>query len=157
MSVMGRTPLILATAAAMAIAGCAAKPKSAPSTRPSTTRPLATRPIDPKTLLTLDQLEPKLEPPKAQTPATAPSTAPAPLDAVELYAAARDAQLLGKRQVAVDLLQKAIALDPDSFEIRYALGKAYENGPWDERSLAALLQAAELDPDRVELQADIGR
>jgi tetratricopeptide (TPR) repeat protein len=41
--------------------------------------------------------------------------------------------------------------------VQIALGEAYQNGAWDERSLAALLKAAEIDPDHVELQADIGR
>jgi tetratricopeptide (TPR) repeat protein len=159
-SALPRTPVYataIASITALALAGCASKAKRPATTRPSTTRPLATRPIDAKALLTLSQLEPKLDPPRAAA-TTAPATGPLPpLDAIELYATARDAILTGRRQAAVDLLEKAAALDSQSFEIRYALGKAYLNGPWDERSLAWLLKAAELDPDRVELQTDIGR
>src|SRR5439155_18536520 len=99
----------------------------------------------------------------ASQPATPPSTNPAapqrpPLEALTLYAEACDNLLKHRRLAAVTLLEKAIALDPDSFELHFALGRAYlGSGGSDERSVAEMGRAAEIDPDHVELQTDLGR
>ena len=117
---MGTARLILTMVAVLVAAGCAAKPKPAPATQPASTRQFATRPIEPKALLTLDKLELKLDPPKTHATTAPATTAAAPLDAIELFAAARDAFLLGRRQAAVELLEKAAALEPQPLELARA-------------------------------------
>src|SRR5438876_111000 len=94
-----------------ALAGCAAQrpvataPRSAPTTHPTIA---ATQPLDPKALLTLDQIQPKSKIPEP----AATQSAPAPLKALQLYAQARAAQLENRRYAAISLLEKAIQLDP---------------------------------------------
>src|SRR5262245_53693878 len=121
---MTRARLILVIAALLAT-GCASKPKAtppeSPTTRVATTGP-STRPIDPKANLTLAELEPR-----PVMPATAPSTqdsTPPPLEALELFATARDQILRGQRASAVRILEQAIKLDSDSYELWFALGQA---------------------------------
>lgn len=98
----------------------------------------------------------------ASRAATAPSTRPAPdrppLEALRLYAEACDNLAKHRRLAAITLLEKAIELDPHSFELHYALGRAHmSSAAMDERALPALTRAAQLNPDRVELQTDLGR
>jgi tetratricopeptide (TPR) repeat protein len=111
---------------------------------------------DPKSRLTLDQIPPPLSLPTAR-PTTQPDV-PAPVESLALYAAARDALLDGRPWAAVDLFHKAIALDPDSFELYRGLGQA---------QLAALRhpnpaeidsfqKALELRPDDLHLRALLG-
>ena len=102
---------------------------------------------------------------KILPPATlpAPTTAPAgperpPLEALTLYAEACDNLLAHRRLAAITLLEKAVALDPGSFELHAALGRAYlGSGGTDPRSISEMERAAEIDPDHVELQTDLGR
>src|SRR5262245_46125814 len=122
---------------------------TAPATAP------ATQPIDPIALMTLDQIEPV-----PKLPASQPSTAPSkpPLEAIELYAKARDARNQRQRYTAINLIEKALELDPDSFELNFALGRAYleANGSVD-RALAALEHAASIDPNSIDVQFELGR
>jgi predicted Zn-dependent protease len=156
--------------AALFAAGCAARaPESVPAPRAAA----ATQAVDASTVpsiatLPLDQILPaaKLPAPASTRPSTGPSTAPTtapadrpPLDAVLLYAQVTDHLAAGRRLVAIELLQRAIALDPDSFELHYALGRAYarDGGGPDARALAELERAAEINPDHLRLQTELGR
>lgn len=117
------------------------------------TRGPASRPADEPALLTLEQVP--LDPPAAA--ATQPAAA-APLDAIELYAHARAAQLAGARAQAVNLLRLAIELDPGSFELQYALGLAYAAGAnGNPQATEALERAAQLKPDNHEVRIQLGR
>lgn len=141
------------------LAGCGAKQRTDPPNDQPLTAPVIEAPakpaIDPLALLTLDEIQPQVKLPVSPS-ATAPS-APAPLDAIELYARARDALHAGQRQRAADLIERAVELDPHSFELRHALGRAYLQGSWDQRSIDALHQAERLNPDSAALQTDLGR
>ncbi len=122
---------------------------AAPATAPTT------QPLDPLAMLSLDQIEPRPVLPSSQ-PTTGPALAP--LDAVELYAKARDALIQNQRYTAINLLEKAIQLDPDSFELNYDLGRAYLGaGGSVDRAIAAFERAARLNPDDLELQTELGR
>jgi predicted Zn-dependent protease len=137
-------------------AGCASAHRStaiAPATT-QVTATTATQPVDPKAYLALNQIEPV---PHLPAPATEPSTRPA-LDAVALFARARDAMNQGQRYTAITNLEKAIALDPQSFDLRYELGKAYlAVSPVDDRALDAFAHAAAIDPNHLDLQIQLGR
>jgi tetratricopeptide (TPR) repeat protein len=144
--------------------GCASQTASRPQadqsaneTQPQTTATTApsTQPLDPIALMTLDQIEPV-----PKLPASQPSTAPSkpPLEAIELYAKARDARNQRQRNTAINLIEKALELDPDSFELNFALGRAYleANGSMD-RALAALGRAAGINPNSIDVQFELGR
>src|SRR5204863_9123678 len=80
------------------------------------------------------------------------------LEALELYARARGAMLEGQRYTAINQLERAIKLDPDSFELRYALGKAYlGNSTANDSAIEWFTKAAEINPDNLELQTLLGR
>ena len=100
----------------------------------------------------------------ASGPTTAPATAPAaagrpPIEALLLYGRAVDELNAHRRLSAVELLEQAVALDPDSFELHYALGRAYtrEGATPDPRSLEALGKAERINPDHLRLQVELGR
>jgi tetratricopeptide (TPR) repeat protein len=144
----------------LAVAGCApTKPPVAsihPSTQTSllkhpTTSPLA---LSPRALLTLDQLEPRLN---LEAPATQPSEPPSE-EALEAFAKAHIAQLDGDAAEALKMLEKAATLDPTSFALHYELGLAYQgNASTNEKSIHELEKAAALEPDHLELQTNLGR
>src|SRR5437588_509497 len=101
------------------LAGCAQRPPVAQST----TAPVVaqTRPSGPA-YLTLDEIRPApvLPPAKAAGPETRPS-----LDALELFARAQGELLSEHRLAAIPLLERAVALDPDSYELHRTLAEAY--------------------------------
>jgi tetratricopeptide (TPR) repeat protein len=137
--------------------GCAAqRPRTAPpATAPSvaTTSPAADRA---KAFLALDEIEPRVDITKLE-PSSRPTSRPS-VEALTLYAEAVDALQTGKRFTAVTLLEKALPLDPQSFELNYALGRAYVIGrSEDEQSTRALERAAAIEPDHLELQTELGR
>jgi tetratricopeptide (TPR) repeat protein len=151
--------LILLTVAGALVSGCAAARSKAPG---ATTAPAqAEAPLDPATAkarLSLDQIEPAPKLIATTKPTSKPTTRRAPLEAVELYAQAVDALKTNRRFTAINQLEKALKLDPDSFELNYTLGKAYVVGRADdELSVAALERAASIDPDHLELQTALGR
>ena len=158
-----RTRLFLVCAAACGITGCAVKQtRRATTPAPAPAAEVADAPPADPAMLSLDQIEPRpalLRP----APTTGPTTAPSeldrpPIEALYLYAQARDCLLNGRRYTAISLLDKAIALDPDSYELHYALGQAYQMGrTFDERSIEAMERAAAIDPDHLDLQTDLGR
>lgn len=129
----------------LAIAG--ANAAGAPGTQPSlpsihSAVPLAQ--IDPAT--------------SALPPAVSPEGLP-PLQAVHLYAQARQAMLDDDRPTATRLLQQATALDPRSFELALELGKLYlkPGVDFDDRSIEMLERASIIEPDHLDLQTVLGR
>ena len=63
-----------------------------------------------------------------------------------------------ERYTAINLLEKAAALDPDSFELNETLGTLYQGSATsDDRSIDAFERAAAIDPDHLELQINLGR
>ncbi|HEY1629369.1 MAG TPA: tetratricopeptide repeat protein [Tepidisphaeraceae bacterium] len=130
------------------LGGCASHAGNSIANAPSTS------PANSPSLLSLDEIHPR--PLLKTAPTTAPSTPS--LDAIELYAKARDAQDQNQRYTAITLLEKALVLDPDSFDLNYELGRAYLSvGDSGDRALAAFQRAAALQPDDLEVQTDLGR
>jgi tetratricopeptide (TPR) repeat protein len=104
--------------------------------------------------LTLDQILPS---PKLEAPATQPQSRP-PIESLVLYAQARDATIRGQPTTAIECLEKAIAVDPFRFQLRYDLGLAYLNSnSADDNAIAAFEKAAALDPDNIDLQTQLGQ
>ncbi len=154
---MQKSRLAILVSFACLIAGCATAQhkqqlaKSNPASSTAATKP-AIDPNDPA-YLTLDQIQPR---PTLQH--AKPATQPAPLDALDLYARARGAMLDGQRYTAINQLERAIKLDPESFELRYALGKAYlGNSAANDSSIEWFEKAAQINPDNLELQTLLGR
>ena len=103
----------------------------------------------------LDDIQPRPVLPKLTSAA---STQTAPLDALRLYAKARAAQLDDDRAKAIEYLEEAIRLDPQSYELHVALGKAYgDDAAMQDKALAQLEAAAAIEPDHLDLQAMLGR
>lgn len=104
--------------------------------------------------LTLDQINPV---PHLKAPVTAPADRP-PVEALVLYGRSREATLRGQSQLAIELLQQAITLDPYRFALRYDLGWAYVNANAnDDSAIAAFEKAARLEPNNLDLQTELGR
>ncbi len=137
-------------------AGCAAvHPGSASSRGPTTAPTTAGVPVDQQADLTLDQILPV---PSLPAPATQPAD-PAPLDALDLYARARDAMLRYPPEhfVAITLLEKAIAIDPYSYDLHFDLGRAYLSvNNMEDRAIDQFEQAERLDPNRLDVQLQLG-
>jgi predicted Zn-dependent protease len=133
--------------------GCAPQRRSAVRSRPATVA--STRPVDPADL-TLDQIEPR---PKLASPATAAATTRPSLDALEMFARARDAMLQNQRYTAINLFEKTIQLDPDSYAPRYWLGEACGPGASgsNDQSIAAFEAAAKIEPNHIDVQLELGR
>ncbi len=130
------------------LAGCAshrpapAKPSTQPATQPS------------KAELHLDQI-PGL--PEAPAPLQARFPEP-PLEAIELFARARGELLAGRRFAAIGLLDKAIQLDPHSYELYYALGEAHSApGGETQKALDAYQEAVGLRPESIEARLALAR
>jgi tetratricopeptide (TPR) repeat protein len=137
-------------------AGCATRPKQvvgigAKGAVATTNQQSA----DPKAYLTLDEIGPKLPAPATQAAATQPDP---PLEAVTLYAEARGAILQNQRNQAIHLLQQAIDLDPNSLELRIAMGRAnLGTGGSPDRAIEAFETALRMDPDNLDVQNELGR
>src|SRR2546430_16440201 len=140
---MHRTAVILASIALLS--GCVTAKRQLTATVKPTSNP-ATRPTD-LADLSLEEIHPT---PEMPPPATQPTTPRAPLEAIELFAHARDAMLQGQRYTAINLLEKAIRLDPGSFELHYWLGQANAGSsmPYDP-AIAAYESAAAIEPDHI--------
>lgn len=105
-------------------------------------------------LLALEQIAPT---PKLNPPSTQRAGDP-PLEALKLYAQARSAQLEKDYSGAVIYLNRALKLDPDSFELNYLLGRIYTSGTVNNDSaLLYFLKAEQIKPDDLDLQILIGR
>jgi predicted Zn-dependent protease len=122
----------------------------------ASTAPAPAPAADPKSLLTLDQI-----PPPTLLPEPRPATQPdelAPAKSLALYGSARAAMDDNQPLSAVTLLQQAIALDPDSFELYRALGEAQLASlrQPNEAEFHSFEKALELRPDNLRLQALLG-
>jgi tetratricopeptide (TPR) repeat protein len=146
---------VAVSCAVLTLAGCAGKPSPQPMAHNLTTP--TTQPLDPKANLSLDEIEPKLT---LEVATTLPSR-PAPLAAIQAYAQARALMIDNRRLVAIKLLEEAARLDAHSFDIEYDLARAYAagsaNGVADDAAMAAYEKAAAIEPDRLELQYEMGR
>src|SRR5690349_13471820 len=111
-----RVRLILVSAVLAAGVGCAHRAASLP-VQP-VARGATTRPVSPNADLALDEIRPA---PILSATRPSATTQPAPLDALDLYAQAREAMLDNRRFTAIALLEKAIAIDSSSFELYYSL------------------------------------
>ena len=152
-----RARLTLAALLALT-AGCASPHPSTQPTPAPLSQPLAraatTAPADDKAYLPLEKIDPV---PTLAATAPEPTTRPN-LDAVELYARARDAMVQGERFTAVTDLEKAVAIDPDGYDLWYDLGKSYLSiASMDDKAIAAFERAAALQPDHLEVQVQLGR
>lgn len=135
--------------------GCAHAPRPAQS---------ASRPVSPavnsdarvNAAASLDQLQPPIALPP---PADTSRLGPPPIEAVRLFAQAHAALLDNDRAAAIPLLEKAVALDPYSYELHARLGRLYlaPNTDFNPRSIAMLEKAAALEPDHLRLQVDLAR
>ncbi len=104
--------------------------------------------------MALEEIPPRpaLAEPRARPPGEAP------VESLRLYARARIAMLDGQLQTSINLLEKAAAIDPWSFQLRYTLARLYQGErSSDERSIASFEQAALLEPDHLPLQLNLGR
>jgi tetratricopeptide (TPR) repeat protein len=157
-SIVFRSPLVgrFCLAGTLALTGgCAGRQAAAPpaTDRPSSTHP-ATRPD--AAAIPLNDLKPIPVMPKPVRSATAPARPP--VESLVLYAQARDALRDGRRFSAITLLQRAIALDPDSFDLYFTLAQARQGpGAGDEQVIDALNKAVALRPDSLQAQASLGR
>ncbi len=149
----GASRLIFTCLLGAAVAGCGGRAPSA--SRPATSAPVS-RTVTPQALLTLDQIRPC-----PVLPATRPTTRPGgrtPVEALVLYAQARTALMDRQRFTAIAALQKALTLDPDSFDLHYALGRAFlDPASAGDQAIAELETAASLRPDHLQLQVLLGR
>jgi tetratricopeptide (TPR) repeat protein len=160
---MIRLAVPLLFALALLASGCASKPAATaqpPNDGAAASadggaaggRPPATGPApDDPAYFTLDQIVPVPVLPEPKRRAT---TGPAPLDALLHFARARAAQARGDRNTAINLLEKALDLDPDSPEVYEELGRAYGAS---EKALGAYEKAVALDPDNLGLHERLGR
>ena len=124
-----------------------------PAPRPQAHGP-ARDPNDPA-WLALDQILPA---PVLPEPKARPTTRPAPLEALHLYAQAHGALVggRGQRQAAINMLERAVQIDPDSPEIWEELGNAYGAGN-QEKAMSAWTKSLDLGPDNLDLHERIGR
>jgi tetratricopeptide (TPR) repeat protein len=125
-----------------------------PAPQPQSVQPPLPQ-IDPKARLTLDQIPP---PAIMPAPTTQPSS-PAPVDALILYATGLDALTIHHPYPAIDAFREAIQLDPDSYELYMAMGRAQLERlqiPSDD-SFDAFEHAAALRPDDLDVQLLLGR
>jgi tetratricopeptide (TPR) repeat protein len=150
-------PLVIACSSILAIGGCTAANK--PTTKPAPALPTTVAAGGAATTSEIATIALDKIPPVPKLPAPRPTTrTSAPLDAVVLYARARDSMLQNQRYQAVNQMEEALKLDPDSFELNNALGRAYAEIPNSvERSTAAYERAAAINPDDLEVQIQLGR
>ena len=126
---------------------------TAPATRAAVAAAAAAA-ADSRAMLTLEQIEPA---PRFDPPSTFPFSTDAPLDALELYARARDARARNQPFTAINLLEQAIKLDQKSFELYFALGSAYQRVNNVDKAIEAYERAAAFNADDLVLQAELGR
>jgi tetratricopeptide (TPR) repeat protein len=145
------------------LTGCAASRRGgavataaaeSPATRPAATNPAEAAAMA-QAQLHLDQITPVPVLPKARAPSTGPTSAP--LDAIELYARAREAQIQRRQGEAISDIEKAIALDPNSFELELALGRAYLAAGRADQAISAYDRATQINPNSLDAQAELGR
>lgn len=141
--------VLIFVSAVLLTAGCAKqRPTVVPATAPAVYLSRAELP--------LDAIEPKPTP--LDAPIEIDDPPPPPLEAVELFARARSALHDNQPFTAIQLLEKAIDLDPDSYELRIALARAYSaTNNQSDRVLAALQAAVRLEPASLEALSELGK
>lgn len=133
-------------------AGCAQAPRQLPAPAAAAFGPSA----DPA-LWSLGEIENGIHLPAPEQADAAPDGR-APVEALVLYAQARDSMLAGKRYTAINALEQALKIDPRSHSAYELLADAYQVGrAWDDRSIDALKKAAALAPDDLDVQTNLGR
>src|SRR5437764_461539 len=155
---MGKLSILLIAVIATVTFGCAApRPAVVRSSVPPAPATQAAEANTPDAL-PLERIDPIPVMPSPRVASTTRATTQPSLDAIELYARARGAQISGDRLGAISQLQRAIATDPDSFELRMALARAYtaanDSG---EKVLEALAAAEKIQPDNLQVQLSLGR
>jgi tetratricopeptide (TPR) repeat protein len=138
------------------VGGCASRPAAMSGTKGAATDIAILGPrLDPQATLSLDQIKPV---PKLPPPSTQPSDRPPPIDALMLYAKARDAEDSNQRYNAIEYLDQAAKLDPASFDVQSELARLYLSmNAGGEQALDALRLAAQIKPDDLQTQTDLGR
>jgi tetratricopeptide (TPR) repeat protein len=125
-------------------------------------RPAATRPavaqnqsaLPPAALLSLDEIQPA--PTLSAVPAR-PTTRPA-IDALLLFARAHDALLQNRGYAAVGLLERAVKIDPNSYDLYDELGRAYLSvGHSSDQAIDAFEKAAALRPTELSVHLQLAR
>lgn len=138
-------------AAVVGLVGCAAGP------RPETdaVSAVGTPKLTGRAAVPLSDIEPRV----ALSPGKGLSVGVAPIEAVRLYAKSRALMNDGDRTEAIQLLEKAVKLDPLSFELHVALGRLYLTAgeEFNLKSIEMYEKAAELEPDHLDLQTNLGR
>ena len=82
----------------------------------------------------------------------------APVDALMLYAKAREEEHNDQRYTAITLLEQAATADPYSFDVQQELARLYLSiNSQGDQAQAALEHAAMLRPDDLQTQTDLGR
>ena len=128
-------------------------PPRRPSQRRRATQARRRRPTSP-----LDEIEPRAGAARAPTPRDAARRARRSTRSSS-SPQAREAMLQGQRFTAINLLEQAIKLDPESY--RAALlaraGVHVSGGLANEQSIAAYEAAAAIDPDHIIVHSELGR
>lgn len=156
---MNRFPSFVLGIAILCGAGCATHQRPDAS-KVATNAPLPTTreaepPLPVEATLSLDQVEPKVQLTVSQTQATDERP---PIKAVDLYAQARVALLNEDPASAQDLMEKAVSLDPESYQLHFELGQLYQRQPAsDQQAVAEFEKAGAIEPDHLELQLNLGR
>ncbi len=133
------------------VAGCSARPKIVAENK----NPPATRPTD-ISLTPLDQIEPRARLSELN-PTPQPTTKPS-LAALQLYAEGRALYQDRNAGKAVESLRRAVEIDKNSPEINYALAMAYLGaGTGSELAISRLERSAQLQPDNLDTQLQLGR
>jgi tetratricopeptide (TPR) repeat protein len=148
--------LVVLLAAAILV-GCSAARQAppAPAENVAESRPVTRpAPLGRRALVPLEQVGPQV---KLEAPATQPDEPP-PVEALHLFAKAHIEELEENIPAAIELMKKAVALDPTSFDLHYTLGQLYlGQAAYHNDSIHELEQAAAIEPDHLELQTDLGR
>jgi Tfp pilus assembly protein PilF len=141
-SVINSSFVIRISSLILLLAGCASTPPPRPS------------PPDVRANLSLDQISNR-----PALPTTAPSDAVPPVAALGFYAQGIDHLLDHRPMDAIMVLQRALRIDPDSYEAYWALGEAEFDraGAANQRSIDAFEHAAVLRPDDLDAQLLLAR
>ena len=147
--------LILLLTICIVLAGCAAAPRAKKPHPVIAGRPTTQATLSPNAFLKLDQIQPLKPLPTSPPASTQP--AKAPLEAIQLFARARDAIQSGQRFTAVQLIDQARALDPNSFELNLAMGQYSSGTSLLAMARPALERAAQINPDSAQAYVEMAK
>lgn len=134
----------------LVVAGCAANRRSV--VPDANTGAPTTRSANPRAELTLAEIVPD-EP--ATQPSTRPATTQPSLEALDAYARGRAALAERQYYTAINLLERARQLDPDSAQVHYQLAQAYKQSARVPAAMAELHQAVSLQPDWLDAHLEL--